>query len=136
MTNKSETMTGGVMKMFAFDNEEFDTDGFHSNTVNNSRITIPSGKAGKYLINVQWDAADLNTGNYFICHLHKNGNIVTNGSGRGNCGETGPNYNFAGMTYGTILDLVATDYLEFGIQIAGNITIRINGRFALEYLGA
>jgi hypothetical protein len=36
-----------------FDGEQFDTDGFHSNVTNNSRITIPSGKAGKYLITAQ-----------------------------------------------------------------------------------
>lgn len=32
-----------------FDSENFDTDGYHSNTTNNTRITIPSGKAGYYL---------------------------------------------------------------------------------------
>lgn len=32
-----------------FDSENFDTNGYHSNTTNNTRITIPSGKAGYYL---------------------------------------------------------------------------------------
>lgn len=32
-----------------FDTENFDTDGYHSNSTNNTRITIPSGKAGYYL---------------------------------------------------------------------------------------
>jgi hypothetical protein len=33
-----------------FDNEFFDTDGFHSTSSNTSRMTVPTGKAGKYLI--------------------------------------------------------------------------------------
>lgn len=32
----------------AFNLEEYDTDGFHDNATNNSRFTVPSGKAGKY----------------------------------------------------------------------------------------
>ena len=36
-----------------FNGEYFDTDGFHDNSVNNSRLTIPSGKSGKYLITAQ-----------------------------------------------------------------------------------
>ena len=33
-----------------FDNEYFDTDGFHDNVTNNTRLTVPSGKGGYYLI--------------------------------------------------------------------------------------
>ena len=36
-----------------FNTEVFDTDSFHSTSSNTSRITIPSGKAGKYLVNGQ-----------------------------------------------------------------------------------
>lgn len=32
----------------AFNQEEYDTSGFHDNSTNNSRFTVPSGKAGKY----------------------------------------------------------------------------------------
>jgi len=31
-----------------FDSEEFDTDGFHDPATNNTRMTVPSGKGGKY----------------------------------------------------------------------------------------
>jgi hypothetical protein len=34
-----------------FPQETFDTSGFHDNTTNNSRFTVPSGKAGYYQIN-------------------------------------------------------------------------------------
>jgi hypothetical protein len=35
----------------AFTDETYDTDGYHSNTTNTSRLTIPAGKAGYYQIN-------------------------------------------------------------------------------------
>jgi len=35
-----------------FDSENFDSDGFHSLVTNTERFTVPSGKAGKYRINV------------------------------------------------------------------------------------
>ena len=34
----------------SFDTESFDTSGFHSTTVNPQIMTVPSGKAGKYLV--------------------------------------------------------------------------------------
>lgn len=45
--------------------ERFDTDNYHDLVTNSNRITIPSGKAGKYLITgcVSWE---LNTGNVTI----------------------------------------------------------------------
>lgn len=42
------TLSSGAV--IAFDTEAFDTHGFHDTVTNNSRLTIPSGKAGKYLI--------------------------------------------------------------------------------------
>lgn len=42
-----------------FDGERFDTDGFHTTGGNNERITIPAGKAGKYMFKgaVTYDAS-------------------------------------------------------------------------------
>jgi hypothetical protein len=34
----------------AWDQEDYDTDTFHDTSTNNSRLTVPTGKAGKYLI--------------------------------------------------------------------------------------
>lgn len=45
----SQVLTNNVNTAVLWDNEEFDTDSFHSTSTNTSRITIPSGKAGKYL---------------------------------------------------------------------------------------
>jgi len=46
VSNSTETV-------ISFDAEGWDTHGFHDNSVNNSRITIPSGLGGRYLIVVR-----------------------------------------------------------------------------------
>jgi hypothetical protein len=46
----AQSIPNATNTTLTFDTETFDTDGFHDNITNNSRITIPSGKAGKYLI--------------------------------------------------------------------------------------
>jgi hypothetical protein len=45
-----QSLNSGTETTINFDQEDFDTDAFHDNATNNSRITIPAGKAGKYLI--------------------------------------------------------------------------------------
>jgi hypothetical protein len=42
-----QTLTSGVFGTLAFDTELWDTDGMHSNTVNNTRLTCV--KAGRYM---------------------------------------------------------------------------------------
>lgn len=47
------TAASGTATAIAFTAEDFDTDAFHDNSSNNTRLTVPSGKAGKYLIGGQ-----------------------------------------------------------------------------------
>lgn len=44
------TLGNNTITPITFDAEDFDTDGFHSTASNTSRLTVPTGKAGKYLI--------------------------------------------------------------------------------------
>lgn len=55
-----------------FDNETFDTDGFHDNTTNNTRLTVPAGLGGYYLIgaNIRWGA---NATSWRALVIRKNG---------------------------------------------------------------
>lgn len=46
----SATQVLSASAKLAFNNEDIDTDGFHDNATNNSRLTIPAGKTGKYLV--------------------------------------------------------------------------------------
>ena len=47
----SQSIATGTETLVTFNTEAFDTDGFH--TGSDSKITIPTGKSGKYLINIQ-----------------------------------------------------------------------------------
>lgn len=44
------TLTTGVAAFAAFDSELFDSDGFHEGVTNPSRLTVPTGLGGRYLI--------------------------------------------------------------------------------------
>jgi hypothetical protein len=48
----TQSLANNTTTTVLFDNELFDTDGFHSTSTNTNRITIPTGKAGKYLVTV------------------------------------------------------------------------------------
>ena len=58
--------------VFTFDSELFDTNGFHSTSSNTGRITIPTGKAGYYLISGTLVWVSNSTG-YRSLTLTKNG---------------------------------------------------------------
>lgn len=51
------TVADSTWTALTFDAESYDPDGFHSTSSNTSRLTVPSGKAGKYVIlgQVQWE---------------------------------------------------------------------------------
>ena len=49
-TGASSISGSGSFSAMAFAAENFDTDTFHDNSTNNSRLTVPTGKGGKYLI--------------------------------------------------------------------------------------
>ncbi len=119
-----------------FDTEVFDTDGFHSNVTNNSRMTIPSGKDGKYLL-LGRVAFVANTTGVRQGRLRKNGNLIavntdtTPGSGGGQ------NIEVSG-----IYSAVAGDYFEVAYwQNSGGALNSENGgeyydAFMIQYLGA
>lgn len=94
----------------AFDTEIFDTDAFHDNASNNSRITIPSGKAGYYALGAQisWDT---NTSG------QRNMRFMLNGSTdiRGAHQQVPP--NSTGLIYEihAIASLSVADYVEVNV---------------------
>ena len=119
-----------------FDTEVFDTDGFHSNVTNNTRMTIPSGKDGKYLL-LGRACFVANTTGVRQGRLRKNGNLIavntdtTPGSGGGQ------NIEVSG-----IYSAVAGDYFEVAYwQNSGGALNSENGgeyydAFMIQYLGA
>jgi hypothetical protein len=102
--------------------ELYDTNSFHDNTTNNSRMTIPTGQGGKYFIGGMISYVSNTTG-YRSVAIRKNGTDAMEFYGF-NSGAAG------GGPFGSIiLDLVATDYIEiFGRQgSGGNLDTEVGG---------
>lgn len=87
--------------------EEFDTDGFHSTSVNTGRMTVPAGLGGKYLVAaiVRWPGTGGGTQRNFT--ITKNGNIVPGGMA-----FVAPPANPVTTSASIVLDLLAGDYIE------------------------
>jgi hypothetical protein len=90
-----------------FDSEDFDTDAFHDNSTNTSRITIPSGLGGKYLFTFTiTDTNQSPNSNVSRPSLFKNGSLIVKTEGLFS------NITYRYMAGSHLLDLAAADYIE------------------------
>jgi hypothetical protein len=132
-----QTMGNGASVVFNLDAENYDTSGFHDNSTNNSRITIPSGRAGYYLITgvATYQGGNVNSGQRDMW-FYKNGtdtlaSVVAQ-----------RNANFLGMSLTDIQYLAVGDYIQLmGYQDSGASasTFTQGSRrmfLSVQYLGA
>lgn len=89
--------------------EEFDTDGFHSTSVNTSRMTVPAGLGGKYLVAGGSGVSAANT----TLAIAKNGTRVRSQT------TLPPGEGFALA----VLDLAAGDYVELMVYHGSGVTV-------------
>jgi hypothetical protein len=131
----NQTISNNTWTTITWSDEYFDTDGFHSTSTDTSRITIPSGKGGKYLFSGQVSFAS-NGSNVRLGRIQKNGSQISiplsvqaTSSGAGD-GTT--------ATFLWLVDLVATDYIELGAyqNSGGNLAFTTDAQFNCQYLGA
>jgi hypothetical protein len=123
--------------------ENFDTDSFHDNSTNNTRMTIPAGKGGKYQVNVKvaYDNASITVGYiHFFLRLNGSGtyaiatgsqlNMTTPG------GATSSNNNTI-LASSQVLNFTAGDYFEILSRTdGGSGTLTASTLVSLVYLGA
>ena len=110
-----QSISNATATAVTFNSEVFDTDGFHDNSTNNSRITIPSGKAGKYLLTAQVSFAANATGARII-KIYKNGSLLM----LGNVLSAAPSTDFTVINNTTLVDAAVGDYFEvFAEQSSG-----------------
>jgi hypothetical protein len=133
----SQNATNATQTTMTFDIEAFDTDSFHDNSTNNSRLTIPSGMDGKYLVTVKADFAANATGQRVVYHL-VNGTLVNfaaiapPSSGGGG----------AGVALSAVYQLTAGQYVEMAVYQDSGVTLAITGtnffytNMQITYLGA
>ena len=139
-SDSNQSIANDTYAIVTFDNEIIDTDGFHDNTTNNGRITIPTGKGGKYLITAVVHYAANATG-YRKAFVTKNGVVFT---GDAIADQRTGGFSAAGSepTFNGIVELVAGDYLLLnGWQNSGG-SLNMVGfpsafcYFSATYLGA
>jgi hypothetical protein len=92
----------------AFDSERFDVGGMHDEAVNNSRLTVPSGQGGTYLITFHGRVTDIDlTGAQVQVSITKNGSTTIRVFS-----TTGEASDVLGLSLAFHEDLLAGDYLQ------------------------
>jgi hypothetical protein len=130
----NQTISNATNTAISFQAENFDTDAFHDNSTNNTRITIPAGKAGKYLVtgSIAWSTG----ANERVAMIYKNGTLVNymHQMYPDNAGGYYAPFNY-------VINLAVGDYIELFCNqgSGGNLTV-YNGAdlttFQASYLGA
>jgi hypothetical protein len=131
----SASLTANTDFFIPLTTELYDTDGFHDNTTNNERLTIPAGKGGKYLLSatVRWSGST----NYFALNIYKNASTNLQNGLDGGLIKL-PN-NAGGTPYlsaSIVTELVATDYVRVAITQNATGTDPLYCVFSATYLGA
>lgn len=119
-----------------FSNEEFDVGGFADLATNNTRLTVPSGLAGKYLISGYFAWASNTTGTR-RAKLRVNGTTFVAQNQIGTAG------GFEFMNISAVVSLAAADYVEIivfqnsgaALDILGSSTDPYQTHFAMALLG-
>ena len=127
------SLSNATITTLTWNTEKFDTDSFHSTSSNTSRITIPSGKAGKYKVLFNGMYSGNSTGQRQAV-IAKNGTIIEKFFQSAVNEPTSGNGN-------TILDLTVGDYLEVQVYQSAGTTLSFDitdtfGFFQVQYLGA
>ena len=131
LTSTVQTIPNNTATILTFTTETFDTDTFHNNSSDTSRITIPAGKGGYYLVLGTGYWATNATGTARYLELLKNGSLQFYNNAD-TTGSTEPS-NFISQ----IVNLVATDYLELRVVHTRGSDLNYNDiQFQVSYLGA
>lgn len=69
----AQSITTATSTILAFDSERFDTATLHDTVTNNSRITVPTGYAGKWLVGATIMMDNTAGGNRRLCQIYLNG---------------------------------------------------------------
>jgi hypothetical protein len=131
----SQTLTSGTWTIVSFNTEQFDVDNYHDNSTNNSRLTIPAGKSGYFLVYGSISFVTGSGGTRQVA-IVKNGNdIIVNDNAA--TSDTYP----ATRQVSLIVNAVATDYFELNVRQDSGGNKNINGgsdacNFMITYLGA
>ena len=136
----TQSISNNTTARILFQSENYDTDGFHDNSTNNSRITIPSGKAGYYAIRAVITLNESSTTGFRQMTLYKNGTDIA----YANFGNYGTSTGYPTYELNWTANLAVGDYLTVSMyqNSGGLLYIYGNGygkgytHFSVQYLGA
>ena len=130
----AQSIANATFTAATWNSEDFDTDAYHDNSTNNTRITIPSGKSGYFLLSGTLNFDANATGNRG-CELRKNG--------------SGVNYvyflapttaaNEPAIPFSFVVNLSASDYLELFVYQTSGGSLNMNSassKWQVSFLGA
>lgn len=110
------TVVDSTNTVIAFAAEIYDTDGYHDNVTNNSRITIPTGLGGKFLVTAQICWPGNTTGGRTLA-INKNGSTANDFNIQIPTSSVSNNLS---MLYTNVISLAAGDYITLtGYQNSG-----------------
>lgn len=123
--NATQTPTLATWTTLAFNTERFDTNGMHDTVTNNSRLTVPSGGAGLYMVGacVQFAAG---TAGALGLRLLLNGTTVITEFENINAGA-------AAIAACTLYSLAVGDYIEVQVYDSVAATIPVGANFSPEF---
>ena len=130
----AQSVANATWTAISWNQENYDTDAFHDNSTNNTRITIPAGKGGKYLIASALYNPSNSSGSRLI-KIQKNGADIAYGDWqRANSGHS------TSTIFSQVLALAVADYIEVNLyQDSGgalDVNPSIESTFTATYLGA
>jgi hypothetical protein len=130
----AQSIANATFTAATWNSEDYDTDAYHDNSTNNTRITIPSGKSGYFLLSGTLNFDANATGNRG-CELRKNG--------------SGVNYvyflapttaaNEPAIPFSFVVAASATDYLELFVYQTSGGALNMNSassKWQVSFLGA
>ncbi len=129
-SSTNPSIANNTLTTVAFNSETYDTDAYHDNSTNNSRITIPAGKTGYYSVTAtgQWDVNGTGRRELYIA---KNGTLLAS------CEVTASAAAYPSPFFTSPLYLTAADYLEVKMyQSSGGALTFFGPTFTISYLGA
>ena len=129
----SQTIPNATDTVLNYTVENFDTNAYHDNTTNNSRITIPAGKAGYYLVFGTVNYTQNNTGARVHEVLYNNTTTIARDESNNNGASIQVCHSISSVYY-----LAEADYIEHRLYqgSGGNLDALANHtQFGAVYLG-
>ena len=131
----SQSIANTTETIMTFDTEQFDTDAFHSTASNTGRMTVPTGKGGKYLLSGMFNCGTNAVNMEF--YLYVNGSYYITGFPQTQSLQNSRGTALAILN--VVVSLSAGDYVEVKAyqESGGAINVRNQyGRYQISYLGA